>query len=197
GALARAAHVRGRAARRFDARRQRAPSLARELLTLARCLAHVIARRCPAGLTMVAHSSGRLQEGLRERLLATACSHAETGHAEAGHSTSARRAPASPSLGLGQPATSGGEAPGSEQVEDFLSGTSGTVGGFDAVRRSLRDGATDVWELACGRRLRLELAARHEPPLRRVLALSVVRPERRALAEGVRWELSSSRHDVQ
>src|SRR5262245_10990937 len=67
GALARAAHVRGRAARRFDARHRRAPSLARELLTLAGCLAHVVARRCPAGLTMAAHSSGRLQEGLAER----------------------------------------------------------------------------------------------------------------------------------
>jgi hypothetical protein len=71
------------------------------------------------------------------------------------------------------------------------------VGGIDAVRRSLRDGATDAWELACGRRLRLELAARHDPPLRRVLVLSVVRPERRTLAEGVRSELSSSRHDVE
>jgi GT2 family glycosyltransferase len=67
--LARAAHARGRAARRFDARRGRAPSLARELLTLAGCLGHVLRRRCPAGLTMVAHSAGRLREALRARRL--------------------------------------------------------------------------------------------------------------------------------
>jgi GT2 family glycosyltransferase len=65
--LAHAAHARGRAARRFDARRGEAPSLARELRTLAGCAGHVLRYRCPAGLTMVAHSAGRLREGLRER----------------------------------------------------------------------------------------------------------------------------------
>src|SRR5271163_2622292 len=64
--LMRTAHTRGLAARRFDARRGCAPSLAAELLTLARCLGHVLRRRCPAGLTMVAHSAGRLGQGLRE-----------------------------------------------------------------------------------------------------------------------------------
>ena len=67
-ALSRAQHVRGRAARRFDARRGQAPSLGRELLTLAGSAGHVVRRRCPAGLTMVAHSAGRLREGLREAL---------------------------------------------------------------------------------------------------------------------------------
>ena len=70
--LAATAHVRGRAARRFDARRGVAPSLRRELITLAGCVGHVARRRCPAGLTMVAHSAGRLQEGLHERLLPAA-----------------------------------------------------------------------------------------------------------------------------
>ena len=37
----------------------------RELRTLAGCLGHVVRRRCPAGLTMVAHSLGRLLEALR------------------------------------------------------------------------------------------------------------------------------------
>jgi GT2 family glycosyltransferase len=68
-ALCRGAYVRGRAARRFDARRGRAPSLRAELRTLAGCLGHVLRRRCPAGLTMAAHSSGRLREGVRERAL--------------------------------------------------------------------------------------------------------------------------------
>jgi GT2 family glycosyltransferase len=65
--LSRAAHARGRASRRFDERRLEAPSLARELLTLAGCIGHVVRRRCPAGLTMVAHSTGRLREGLAPR----------------------------------------------------------------------------------------------------------------------------------
>jgi hypothetical protein len=63
--LCRAAYARGRAARRFDAWRGQAPSRAHELRTLAGCLGHVVLRRCPAGLTMVAHSGGRLAETLR------------------------------------------------------------------------------------------------------------------------------------
>jgi hypothetical protein len=59
--------VRGTAARRFDARRGRAPSLGVELTTLAGCLGHVLRRRCPAGLTMAAHSAGRLRQAVRER----------------------------------------------------------------------------------------------------------------------------------
>jgi GT2 family glycosyltransferase len=71
-ALSRTAHARGVAARRLDARRGVPPSLAGELLTLGGCLGHVVRRLCPAGLTMVAHSAGRLQEGLRERRRAPA-----------------------------------------------------------------------------------------------------------------------------
>jgi GT2 family glycosyltransferase len=67
-ALARAARVRGRAARRFDAWRAdgSAPSVLGEGRTLAGCTAHVVRRRCPSGLTMVAHSLGRLEQALRE-----------------------------------------------------------------------------------------------------------------------------------
>jgi len=65
--LARAAEARGRAARRVDARRGSAPSLAREARTLAGCLGHVIRRGCPSAMTMAAHSAGRLREGIRER----------------------------------------------------------------------------------------------------------------------------------
>jgi hypothetical protein len=159
GSLARVAHARGRAARRLDARRGQAPSLPREMLTLAGCLGHVLRRRCPAGLTMVAHSAGRLREGVRERP---------------------------------REATGDGGA-----HDDFLSGTSGTVGGLNALRRAAEDEVVNAWELASGRRLRLALAARHDPPLRRVLVLGVERPERRALAEAMRAELLRSRHDVE
>jgi GT2 family glycosyltransferase len=65
-ALARGAFVRGRAARRFDARRARAPSLPAELRTLAGCAGHVLLRRCAAGLPQVAHSAGRVREAVRE-----------------------------------------------------------------------------------------------------------------------------------
>ncbi len=66
-ALSRASWARGRAARRFDARRGAAPSLGSELVTLAGCLGHVVRRACPAGLTMAAHSAGRARQALSER----------------------------------------------------------------------------------------------------------------------------------
>jgi GT2 family glycosyltransferase len=66
-ALCATAYARGRAARRLDARRGRGPTGSAELRTLAGCLAHVVVRACPSGLTMAAHSSGRLREGLSER----------------------------------------------------------------------------------------------------------------------------------
>jgi GT2 family glycosyltransferase len=155
--LSRAAHGRGRASRRFDEHRGEAPPLAGELLTLAGCIGHVVRRRCPAGLTMVAHSAGRLREGLARR---------------------------------------GSRPPGPAAGEDFLSGTSGTVGGLDAIRRRVRDRAADSWELASGRRLLLDLAARREPPRRSVLVIGVQRAEHGELSRRIRSELLSSRHDV-
>jgi GT2 family glycosyltransferase len=154
-ALAGTAYARGRAARRFDTRRGRAPSIAHELTTLAGCAWHVVRRHCPAGLTMVAHSAGRVRECVR-------------------------REPTPTSMG----------------ADDFVSGQSGTVGGLDRIVRGLRDEATDAWEIATARRLRLGLAARHEPPLRRVLAIGVVRPEHAKLAAGIRAELERSRHEI-
>jgi GT2 family glycosyltransferase len=120
-ALSRTAAVRGAAARRFDARQGRAPTLARESLTLAACVGHVVRRRCPGGLTMVAHSAGRLRETLRE--------------------LPGRRAPV--------PASATGA--NGVQPDDFLSGTSGTVGGIDALTRGARDALTDAREMAGGR----------------------------------------------
>jgi GT2 family glycosyltransferase len=155
--LSRAAHTRGRASRSDDERRGEAPSLARELLTLGGCIGHVVRRRCPAGLTMVAHSAGRLRHGLAAR----------------------GNAPRAPAAG-----------------EDFLSGSSGTVGGLDAIRRRLRDRAADTWELASGRRLLLDHAARREPPRRAVLVIGVQRAEHDELSRRIRAELLSSRHDV-
>jgi GT2 family glycosyltransferase len=177
--LARGAYARGRAARRFDARRGHAPPLAAELATLAGCLGHVLRYRCPAGLTMVAHSWGRLREGVRER----------------GSTPNALARGGSPTPGADSGAN--GSAGATIATDDFLSGTSGTVGGLDRVRREAADAAVNAWELFSGRRLRLELAARHAPPLRRVLILGVERPEHSELAAAIRAELLRSRHDVE
>jgi GT2 family glycosyltransferase len=178
-ALARTAYARGGAARRFDARRGQAPSPVHELATLAGCAGHVVRYRCLAGLTMVAHSAGRLRECARERL--------GGGGARAGDGDMP---------GIAGTRNGAGTTAGRES-EDFLSGHSGTVGGRDAIVRAARDAATDAWEIASARRLRLDLAARHEPPLQRVLAIGVVRPEHAALAAGVRAELERSRHEVE
>jgi glycosyltransferase involved in cell wall biosynthesis len=67
GPLARAAYARGRAARASDRRRERAPSLGRELRVLGGCVWHTARRGCPQGLIMGAHSAGRVVETLRPR----------------------------------------------------------------------------------------------------------------------------------
>ena len=65
--LMRAQRARGRNLRLFETQQGRAPSALAELkLTLA-CLAHVILRRCPMGLTLVAHSYGRLEQAIAPR----------------------------------------------------------------------------------------------------------------------------------
>jgi GT2 family glycosyltransferase len=63
--LARAAYARGRAARASDRRRERAPSLGRELRVLGGCAWHVARRGCLQGVIMGAHSAGRVVETLR------------------------------------------------------------------------------------------------------------------------------------
>ncbi len=63
-ALTAAAYRRGRHSRRFDARQDRPPSLARELRVLAGCGWHTARRRCLNGVVMAAHSAGRVHEAL-------------------------------------------------------------------------------------------------------------------------------------
>jgi glycosyltransferase involved in cell wall biosynthesis len=172
--LARAAYARGRASRRFDGWRGEAPSRGHELLTLGGCLGHVLRRRCSAGLVSVAHSAGRLRESLQ-------------GQPDV----------RSPGTSATTNSASGSHAGEADPRDDFLSGASGTVGGVDAICRGMRDEAVNAWELASGRRLRLDLAARRSPPRRRVLVLGVERPEHRALAQGIRSELLRSRHRVE
>ena len=187
-ALCRGAFARGKAARRFDAWRGAAPSLRREVLTLAGCLGHVVRYRCPAGLTMVAHSCGRTVEALRA-----------AGGAIATHEGSAgMKDRATPMASAG--ATSAAvdpTSPNGRPAEDFLSGESGTVGGLDGVRRAALDIADDALEIASGRRRRLDVAVRHSPLSRSVLVLCVARPEHHSLVQRMRAELARSRHGVE
>ncbi|HEY2767850.1 MAG TPA: glycosyltransferase [Solirubrobacteraceae bacterium] len=172
-ALARAARKRGRAARSFDAWRDdgSAPGIAREGRTLAACAGHVVRRRCPNGLTMVAHSLGRLEQALRER-----------------------RHPSHRPVTQRDPASQRGAA---AERDDFLSGESGTVGGLDAARRELQDRALDTRDLLTLRRARIASAAHRLPPRRRVLVLNIARPEHQALTAAIHAELAHSRHEVE
>jgi GT2 family glycosyltransferase len=65
--LARAEYRRGRAARRNDRRKGTELTLGRELRHLAGAGWHTARRRCPQGLIMGAHSTGRIVEALRQR----------------------------------------------------------------------------------------------------------------------------------
>jgi GT2 family glycosyltransferase len=65
--LMHAAYHRGRNLRAYDKRRGVAPTLGRELITLAGCGWHTLRRACPQGLIMGAHSAGRTLEAVRER----------------------------------------------------------------------------------------------------------------------------------
>lgn len=187
--LCRAAFARGKAARRFDAWRGVAPSVGRELTTLTGCLGHVVRYRCPAGLTMVSHSSGRLLEALRATSLGQTRpprAHGASPIATNAHDPDQARS------------TRNFQIPDKAAAsDDFLSGESGTVGGLDGLRRAALDIADDAFEVASARRLRLDVAARRAPRPRRVLVLCVARPEHSALVQRIRDELARSRHQVE
>ncbi len=204
-ALVRTAYARGRAARRFDALNGTAPPAIGELETLAGCAWHVLRYRCPAGLTMVAHSAGRTRECLQVKRAPRAASApipapsgteaTDTGAMGAALTGTGATGAALTNTSARRPDTTSTDA--RPDADDFLSGQSGTVGGADAIVRGARDAAVDAWELASARRLRLGLAARHAPPLRSVLAIGVVRDQHTDLAANVRTELERSRHALE
>ncbi len=173
--LCRAAYARGRAARRFDVWRGQAPSRRHELRTLTGCLGHVVRRRCAAGLTMVAHSGGRLTEALRT-----------DGSSER-----------SPNRTAGNPARFTHGAVDAAPLDDFLSGESGHVGGVNGLRRACLDLGTDALEIISGRARSLTRAARLGPPTRNVLVIGIERPQHWELVGAIRGELARSRHDVE
>jgi Glycosyl transferase family 2 len=187
-ALCRAARARGRAARRFDARRHDTPSFAHELDTLGGCLGHVARRRCPAGLVMVAHSTGRLEEALRNRLNARSVGEPHEAHSPP--------APASSGAHVHRHATAD-FATDELVTDDFLSGESGTVGGLDGVLRATFDRGSEALDVLSGRRKSLARAAGESPEQRCVLVLGIERAEHHAMAQRIRNELARSRHRVE
>jgi GT2 family glycosyltransferase len=93
---------------------------------------------------------------------------------------------------LGRVRAALGAPAGAGPAEDFLSGTSGTVGGKRGALLRARDAWLDVREAP--RRARLRRAARREPPRRRVLVVGIDRPG--SLMDAARAELMRSRHAV-
>jgi glycosyltransferase involved in cell wall biosynthesis len=63
-ALSRSAYNLGRAARRWDGRKQIAPPLERELRTVIACVLHAGRRRCTNGAVAAAYNLGRLREAV-------------------------------------------------------------------------------------------------------------------------------------
>jgi len=228
--LCRTGYARGRAARRFDVWRGEAPALEREMRTIAGCVGHVLRYRCPAGLTMVAHSAGRLREALRAThtlratrtpprarggdTIAAPTTGTDAPHLQQGNATHSQQPlqpntthPLQPNTthplqpNTTHPEVSLQTSPSTIQLpelgpDDFLSGESGTIGGLDALRRRALDAVGDAFQVASGRRARLDRAARLQPSPRRVLALCVARPERAAFLARIRAELARSRHSL-
>ncbi|HWH12258.1 MAG TPA: glycosyltransferase family A protein [Solirubrobacteraceae bacterium] len=195
-ALARSAFHRGAEARRLDAQDGRAPGLVGEFRVLVGCCWHTVRRRCENGPIMAAHTTGRIRAALERPV--------EPARGGSIHRDTLDR---------------------SDRADDFLSGESGTVGGSrDLIRgaadlvldaqlqlgrlvdgrlRSGRvlDGQRPLARLLDGRRPPARGAATAEetggqPVRRRVLVLTVVRPDHRDDVRRAATELHSSTHDV-
>ncbi len=165
--LSRAARGRGRAARRYDTFKGTAPRLGAELRTLAGCAWHIVRRRCPNGVVMTAHASGRVREALASRV---------------GAGRDGGPAP------VGEPPSA---------ADDFLSGASGQVGGIRLTTRAIAtDALQDAIALARLEPWKLRRDAARWPR-RRVLALGIERTDQPNLLGSARAELLRSRHRVQ
>jgi GT2 family glycosyltransferase len=183
-ALARAAWRRGQEVRRFDAEAD-APTLAGELRVLGGCLWHAARRRCQNGLVMAAHSAGRVRACLAAGRTPAVGGDAvgSGGHRDPAAPAPARGAPA-PARGAPAPARGG-------PIDDFLSGESGTVGGRREVLRGLGDLVLDLEQTVRRRRVGQQAGER-----RRVLVVTVARPEHRRRVDRAAAELRGSRHLV-
>ncbi len=195
-ALAVAAYRRGAASRRFDAYRQRAPSLRRELRVLAGCAVHTVRFACPSGIVQTAHSLGRLGAAVGSLV-----ARRERGRGDAPGSSRTRLLggrfvddppPPKPAVPFGDEPPRPEPAVLPSPDPDFLSGESGTVRGLRRPPLRALDALLDVE--ARPRLRRLDRAARSQPPRRSVLVLGVERPGR--LMNALRAELHRTRHAV-
>ncbi|MEA2355157.1 MAG: hypothetical protein QOD61_1286 [Solirubrobacteraceae bacterium] len=143
------------------------PTPAAELRVLAGCVWHAVRRRCGYGLVSAAHSGGRVYAWARRGL-----------PGGVGGDT------------IGSGAAGDPAAPSAAAVEDFLSGESGTIGGRRDLVRRAADAVLDL-ELA----VRLRACAGGGAP-RRVLVLTVARPEHAGLHARAAAELRRSPHEV-
>jgi GT2 family glycosyltransferase len=175
-ALARGARRRGANSRRWDERKGSAPPLASELCVLAGCALHAVRFRCAFGVPMTAAAWGRVEAALGRRAAAR------------------RRAGAAPARGQsgGVPLLAGAAPAGGAPVPDVLSGSRGAPRRGRAIAADL---ALDGALLARAVPWRLDRAAARAPR-RRVLALTVERPEVANHLPAVRRELARSRHDL-
>jgi glycosyltransferase involved in cell wall biosynthesis len=172
--LAVAAYVQGREARRLDARQRSQPSMASELRTLVGCVWHVFRRRCLNGVVLAAHSAGRIREAVDAVASGDAGAPADAG--DSGHAAAV--------------------ADDGIVGDDFLSGTSGQVGGLRATARATTaDVACDVAALVTLQPWRVRRRARMWPR-RRVLVLAAEREDVPNVLAAARSELLSSHHEV-
>ncbi len=187
GALARAAFARGRSGRRYDERKRVAPSLPRELWTLAGCAVHTARFRCAFGVPMTAGAWGRVSAAV-----------GRGGRVEGGGAAArvgATVSAANLSDATGSAAVGGGAAAATANgpVDDFLSGSHGMPFRRRAV---LRDAMQDLELVARCVPWRLGRAAA-KARRRRVLVLGVVRADVPGLMDAARRELERSRHEVE
>ncbi len=90
----------------------------------------------------------------------------------------------------------GSPPPATPGLDDFLSGRSGNALGRRAALLDARDRWLDARDVLGGRRRRLRRVAA-QTPRRRVLALTIARPEIENRVDALREELGRSRHDVE
>jgi GT2 family glycosyltransferase len=208
-ALARSAFRRGAEARRLDTEDDRQPSLAGELAVLAGCIWHAGRRRCEDGLVMAAHSAGRVRAATDRSRRPRSARDQETSHGFTDDAIDHRDT-----------------LDRSDRLDDFLSGRSGTVGGRRDLLRGaadlvldaqlvvgrlldgqlrpgrLLDGQPPLARLLNGRRPASRMAASATETNggmsagRRVLVLTVARPDHEDAVRRAATELHGSTHDV-
>jgi GT2 family glycosyltransferase len=205
-ALAASAFRRGAEARRFEVEDGRQPSLAGELRVLAGCVWHAGRRRCENGLVMAAHSAGRIR--------AWASPPAERDRGGSIHRDTLDRSDRTDDFLSGESGTVGGRRELLRGAADLVLDLQLLVGRLadgqrlgsgpvDGQARPSRlvDRQRPLARLLDGRRPPNRVAANEDaipgaPPSRRILVLTVARPDHRDAVRRTATELHGSAHAV-